>query len=151
MTDLPYEVESHRHILHDVYGSILIVGLGLGVFFSCIQKYKKIHIVEADEDVINLVSPYFKHKKNATYFHSSIEDFIPPQKYDFILIKEKKEKERKVIEAEGQRDAQKIINESLSTNYLYYLYINELKDREGTVYVPTSPGTGMPLFRDLGR
>ncbi len=73
------------------------------------------------------------------------------QKYDFILQKEAKEKERKVIEAEGQRDAQKIINESLSTNYLYYLYINSLKDREGTVYVPTGTSSGMPLFRDLGR
>lgn len=73
------------------------------------------------------------------------------EKYDFILEKEKKEKERKVIEAEGQRDAQKIINESLSTNYLYYLYINDLKSREGTIYVPTNPSTGMPLFRDLGR
>ena len=73
------------------------------------------------------------------------------EKYDFILAKEEKEKERKVIEAEGRRDSQKIINESLTTNYLYFLYINELKDREGTVYVPTSPGTGMPLFRDLGR
>jgi regulator of protease activity HflC (stomatin/prohibitin superfamily) len=73
------------------------------------------------------------------------------QKYDFILEKEKKEKERIVIEAEGQRDAQKIINESLSTNYLYYLYINDLKSREGTIYVPTNPSTGMPLFRDLGR
>ncbi len=73
------------------------------------------------------------------------------EKYDFILAKEKKEKERKVIEAEGQRDAQKIINESLSTNYLYYLYIKELKEREGTIYVPTNPSTGMPLFRELGR
>ena len=73
------------------------------------------------------------------------------EKYDFILVKEKKEKERKVIEAEGQRDAQKIINESLTTNYLYYLYIKELKEREGTIYVPTNPSTGMPLFRELGR
>jgi len=73
------------------------------------------------------------------------------EKYDFLLAKEKKEKERIIIEAEGQRDAQKIINESLSTNYLYYLYINELKEREGTVYVPTNPSTGMPLFRELGK
>ncbi len=73
------------------------------------------------------------------------------QKYDFILEKEKKEKLRKIIEAEGQRDAQKIINESLTANYLYYLYIKELKDRKGTIYVPTNPSTGMPLFRDLGR
>lgn len=73
------------------------------------------------------------------------------QKYDFILAKEKKEKERKIIEAEGQRDAQKIINESLTSNYLYYLYINNLKDREGTIYVPTSPGSGLPLFNNIGR
>jgi len=73
------------------------------------------------------------------------------QKYDFLLEKEKKEKQRKVIEAEGQRDAQKIINESLSTNYLYYQYINSLKDRQGTVYVTTSPTTGMPTFKELGK
>lgn len=73
------------------------------------------------------------------------------EKYDFLLQRESKEKERKIIEAEGQRDAQKIINQSLSTNYLYYLYINQLKDRQGTIYVPTNPSTGMPLFRDLGR
>ena len=73
------------------------------------------------------------------------------EKYDFVLAKEEKEKQRKVIEAEGRRDSQRIINESLSTNYLYFLYINELKDREGTIYVPTNPETGMPLFRELGR
>jgi len=72
------------------------------------------------------------------------------EKYDFVLAKEKKEKERKIIEAEGQREAQKIINESLTTNYLYYLYVNGLKDREGTIYVPTGTNTGVPLFRNLG-
>ncbi|MBD3247758.1 prohibitin family protein [Candidatus Falkowbacteria bacterium] len=72
------------------------------------------------------------------------------QKYDFILDKEKKEKERKIIEAEGQRDAQRIINESLTDRYLYYQYIKELEGREGTIYVPTSPSTGMPLFRNIG-
>jgi regulator of protease activity HflC (stomatin/prohibitin superfamily) len=73
------------------------------------------------------------------------------QKYDFVLQKEKKEKERKIIEAEGQRESQRIINESLTTNYLYYSYINQLKDRQGTIYVPTSPETGMPMFRNIGQ
>ena len=73
------------------------------------------------------------------------------EKYDFILDREKKEKERKIIEAEGQRDSQQIINQSLTQNYLYYLYIKDLKDRQGTIYVPTSPSTGMPLFRELGK
>lgn len=71
------------------------------------------------------------------------------QKYEFILQKETKEAERKRIEAAGQRDAQKIINESLSSNYLNYLYIKELKDREGTIYVPVSPQSGMPMFKGL--
>jgi len=73
------------------------------------------------------------------------------EKYDFILDREKKEKERKIIEAEGQKESQSIINQSLTQNYLYYLYINQLKDRQGTIYVPTNPATGMPLFRDLGK
>ena len=73
------------------------------------------------------------------------------EKYDFILEREKKEKERKIIEAEGQRDAQSIINQSLTTNYLYYQYIKELENREGTIYVPTSPTTGMPMFKNIGQ
>jgi len=67
------------------------------------------------------------------------------QKYDFILQKEEKEAERKRIEAKGQRDAQSTINESLTERYLQFLYIRELKDREGTIYVPTN----LPLFRNL--
>ncbi|MBD3238513.1 MAG: prohibitin family protein [Candidatus Moranbacteria bacterium] len=73
------------------------------------------------------------------------------QKYDFILAREKKEKERKIIEAEGQRDAQQIINESLTQNYLNYLYINNLENREGTIYVPTNPATGLPVFFQGGQ
>lgn len=71
------------------------------------------------------------------------------QRYDFVLDKEKKEAERKRIEAGGQRDAQKIITESLDQNYLNYLYIKELKDRQGTIYVPINPATGMPVFKGI--
>ena len=71
------------------------------------------------------------------------------ERYDFILQKETKEAERKIIEAEGQRDAQQIINQSLTARYLEYLYINSLKDREGTIYVPTNASNGMPLFRGV--
>ncbi|MFC1645420.1 prohibitin family protein [Patescibacteria group bacterium] len=70
------------------------------------------------------------------------------QRYDFLLEKEKKEADRKRIEAAGQRDSQKIIDESLTENYLEYLYIRELKDRQGTIYVPTG-GNGLPLFKSV--
>ncbi len=70
------------------------------------------------------------------------------QQYEFILQKESKEAERKRIEAAGQRDSQKIIADGLTPNYLNYLYIQNLKDNKGTIYVPTSPTTGMPLYRN---
>jgi regulator of protease activity HflC (stomatin/prohibitin superfamily) len=73
------------------------------------------------------------------------------QRYDFVLEKETKEAERKRIEAAGQRDSQKIINEGLSNEYLNYLYIKELKDRQGTIYVPVNPSSGMPLFKGIGQ
>ena len=68
-------------------------------------------------------------------------------RYDFVLEKEKKEAERKRIEAQGQRDAQKTISESLTSSYLEYLYLTGLKDRQGTIYVPTNPQNGLPLFK----
>jgi len=71
------------------------------------------------------------------------------QRMDFVLNREKKEAERIRIQAAGQRDAQKIINESLTDNYLNYLYINELNNRPGTIYVPMSPSSGMPMFKNI--
>ena len=67
------------------------------------------------------------------------------QRYEFLLQKETKEAERKRIEAGGQRDSQAIINESLSDQYLQYLYIQNLEKREGTIYVPYD----MPLLKGL--
>lgn len=67
------------------------------------------------------------------------------QRYDFVLQREEKEAERKRIEAAGQRDAQQIINQSLTDRYLQYLYIQNLENREGTIYVPYD----LPLFRGL--
>jgi len=73
------------------------------------------------------------------------------QRYDFVLQKEEKEADRKRIEAAGQRDAQKIIADGLTPNYLNYLYIQNLKDNKGTIYVPTNPTTGLPLFKGVGQ
>lgn len=87
----------------------------------------------------------------ATAIQEKLASEQESQRYDFVLEKEKKEAERKTIEAKGQRDAQQIINESLSDRYLNYLYIKELKDRQGTIYVPTSPTTGLPLFKGIAQ
>jgi regulator of protease activity HflC (stomatin/prohibitin superfamily) len=66
-------------------------------------------------------------------------------RYEFVLEKEKKEADRKRIEAEGQRDSQRIISASLSNEYLQYLFIKDLKDRQGTIYVPTN----LPLMKGI--
>jgi regulator of protease activity HflC (stomatin/prohibitin superfamily) len=70
------------------------------------------------------------------------------QKMEFVLEKEEKEKQRKIIEAEGQKESQEIINQSLTSNYLNYLYIRNLQDREGTIYVPLGDN-GLPLFKGI--
>ncbi len=49
------------------------------------------------------------------------------QKMEFILEKERKEKERKIIEAEGIREANRIIAQSLTPNYLRWYRIEILK------------------------
>lgn len=67
------------------------------------------------------------------------------ERYDFVLEKEKKEAERKRIEAEGQRDSQRIISSSLSNEYLQYLFIKDIKDRQGTIYVPTN----LPMMKGI--
>jgi regulator of protease activity HflC (stomatin/prohibitin superfamily) len=63
--------------------------------------------------------------------------------------KEKMEAERKKIEAEGQKTAQQIISQGLTSNYLYYLYIQNLKENQSTIYVPIDPDNGLPLFKEV--
>jgi len=50
------------------------------------------------------------------------------QKMNFVLQKEKMEAERKRIEAQGIADAQRIIAQSLSKEYLQWYYIQGLRD-----------------------
>jgi regulator of protease activity HflC (stomatin/prohibitin superfamily) len=69
------------------------------------------------------------------------------ERMKFVLKREEQEAERKRIAARGQRDAQSIINESLTPAYLNYLYVKELRNRPGTIYVPIGRESGMPLFK----
>lgn len=69
------------------------------------------------------------------------------QKKEYEIEATKKEAERKLIEAQGQKNAQAEINQTLTPNYLYYLYITTLEKLEGTIYVPTEGG--VPLFKNV--
>ncbi len=63
----------------------------------------------------------------------------------FVLQKETQEAERKRVEATGIRDAQEIINQSLTEQYLHYLWINTLNLNPNVIYVATE--ANMPMFR----
>jgi len=67
------------------------------------------------------------------------------ERMKFVLQKEQQEAERKRVEAAGIRDAQAIISQSLTSQYLHYLWISTLKQNPNVIYVATE--ANMPLFR----
>jgi len=67
------------------------------------------------------------------------------ERMKFVLQREQLEAERKRVEATGIRDAQEIINRTLTPQYLQYLWINNLKDNPNVIYVATE--ANMPVFR----
>jgi regulator of protease activity HflC (stomatin/prohibitin superfamily) len=69
------------------------------------------------------------------------------ERMKFILQREQMEAERKRIEAAGIRDAQTIIAQSLTSQYLHYLWINTLNQNPNVIYVATE--ANMPLFRAI--
>jgi regulator of protease activity HflC (stomatin/prohibitin superfamily) len=69
------------------------------------------------------------------------------ERMKFVLQKETQEAERKRVEAQGIRDAQAIINESLTSQYLHYLWINTLNLNPNVIYVATE--ANMPIFRAI--
>jgi len=69
------------------------------------------------------------------------------ERMKFILQREQQEAERKRVEAAGIRDAQAIINQSLTSQYLQYLWINTLNLNPNVIYVATE--ANMPLVRAI--
>ncbi len=69
------------------------------------------------------------------------------ERMKFVLQRETQEAERKRIEASGIRDAQEIIAQSLTSQYLHYFWINTLNQNPNVIYVATE--ANMPLFRAI--
>jgi regulator of protease activity HflC (stomatin/prohibitin superfamily) len=74
------------------------------------------------------------------------------QERAFRVEEAEQEANRRRAEAEGQRDAQALINETLTPEFLQFQYIESLAKMEGgnIIYVPISPGSGLPVFLDAG-
>ncbi len=69
------------------------------------------------------------------------------ERMKFVLQRETQEAERKRVEAAGIRDAQTIIDQSLTSQYLNYLWINTLNQNPNVIYVATE--ANMPIFRAI--
>ncbi len=67
---------------------------------------------------------------------------------EFILQKEQKEAERKVVEAGGIAQSNKIIADSLTQSYLTWYWIQSLEKQKSVIYVPIGDN-GLPLFKNI--
>jgi len=66
----------------------------------------------------------------------------------FIIQKEEQEAERKVIEAGGIANANKIIANSLTPAYLSWYWLDNLENHNNVVYIIPSE-SGLPIFKDI--
>lgn len=72
------------------------------------------------------------------------------QEKEFEVETQRMEAERVRVEAEGIRDAQKIIDESLTPEYLQWKAIEMMQNRDGaTYYIPVGEN-GLPLVKTIG-
>ena len=69
----------------------------------------------------------------------------------FQVLEAEQEADRRRAEARGQRDAQELINSTLTPAFLQFQYIQSLAtSQEGNIiYVPVSPTSGLPVFIDI--
>ena len=87
--------------------------------------------------------------KLTTAISEKLEMEQQSQKMEFVLEKEKKEAERKAVEAEGIKKSQDIINQSLTPAYVRWYSIEMMKELAGSenttfLFVPVD-GQGMPV------
>jgi len=70
------------------------------------------------------------------------------EKQRFLVDKEKEEKERKIVEAEGIAKANEIISNSLTPSYLQWYAIQSLNPSVSVTYLPAELGT-LPLVKEI--
>lgn len=83
---------------------------------------------------------------------TSIEEKLQAQqesmKMVYVLDKERQEADRKVIEAKGIADYNKMVSSSLTSDYIKWYWVSNLDKYESVIYVPVG-NDGMPLFKGV--
>jgi regulator of protease activity HflC (stomatin/prohibitin superfamily) len=72
------------------------------------------------------------------------------QEKEFEVETQRMEAERVRVEAEGIRDAQKIIDESLTPEYLQWKAIEMMQNRDGATYYIPIGENGLPMVKTIG-
>jgi hypothetical protein len=88
MSDTKMERDSNHRIGSQSHGKVLIAGLGIGMVLTAVLKRKEVKsviVIEKNADVIDLVSPHFKHRK-LSIFNADIFEWKPTQKFDTIYF-----------------------------------------------------------------
>lgn len=88
MSDTSEEKRSNYSFVRNAKGDVLIGGLGIGMVLDAILKkdeVKRVVVVEKYQDVIDLVTPYFKDKR-LQIICDDIFDFKTAYKYDTIYF-----------------------------------------------------------------
>ena len=70
------------------------------------------------------------------------------ERMQFVLEREQQEAERKRIEAQGIADANRIISNSLTPDYLRWYHIQMLPNYNSVIYIPVGDD-GLPLFKNI--
>jgi len=70
------------------------------------------------------------------------------EQMQFVLQKEEIEADRKIVEAQGIKESQDIIDTTLTERYLQYLWIQTLNENPNVMYIATE--AGLPLFKEIG-
>lgn len=140
-----------RSVLRNVFSSYSIMDV-----YSSKREAMQIEIFdrlkkELDKDYIVVENVLLRDVRFKPEFEKSIEEKQIAQqaaeRMNYVLEKEKKEAERRVIEAEGQAKSIKIINDALSGNkaYLEYLKVNKLVENVKVMVVPSGTNTLIDL------
>jgi hypothetical protein len=82
MSDTPDEFNDHAEPILNAHGRVLIHGLGLGCLLNCIRQRPNvthIDVVEVDEDVLNLISPFYARDDRVKFHLGSCVDIKWPK------------------------------------------------------------------------
>ncbi len=88
MSDTPMEQNTCQKFIDNANGKVLILGLGIGMVIMPLLKdpdITQIVVIEKEQELINLITPYIRHKK-LTIIQGDACEYEPDQLYDTVIL-----------------------------------------------------------------